>query len=332
MSAVAIQSFGRHSSRITFAWALLTVLAGAEVVVRQDIETTQQTPLVCSADMPIVAEGKGVLLRAWIGSRSGKPTEYRWTVDAGHINGEGPEVQWTFSGVSSSTKPHKAVLTVTNSSGASASCSLEVFVSEAERGGRTTGRSFLVSGKKEIAGYGLYSYLLLGSRPTDSSRKLYLQAIQAYLRGMEEVESLRDYVAAAKLNVAYLPIETAAPREVTPEWLLEHYDYARSRVLLQVLPGDLNDGPYIVSTLRPLDPSSRPSAYLFQNLSTVPSEPSDLISWWIREFLHQAAQERFWEPKIGELLVLKMRTTIAVLAIGLPEVQKSLTGWIAWMH
>jgi hypothetical protein len=187
-----------------------------------------------------------------------------------------------------------------------------------------------MKGQKEASGYGLYSYLLLGSRPTDSSRERYVAAIKAYLTGMEDVTKLKDYVPTAKLNVAYLPIESAAPPDATAEWLVEHYDYARARAMLQVLPGNLTDGPYIVSTLKPLAFDSPPSQYLFQNLSTVPTKPGDLVSWWVREFLNQAAQERFWEPKTTELLVLKMRTTIAALAIVLPDVQKSVGDWVSW--
>jgi hypothetical protein len=59
---------------------------------------------------------------------------------------------------------------------------------------------------------------------------------------------------------------------------------------------------------------------------------SDIISWWVREFLNQAAQERYWEPRTAELFALKIRTTIGVLAEGLPDVQKALTDWVSWLH
>ena len=49
----------------------------------------------------------------------------------------------------------------------------------------------------------------------------------------------------------------------------------------------------------------------------------------MREFQNQAAQERFWEPRTMEILTLKLRTTIAVLAIGLPEVQSAVHKWIS---
>ena len=114
-------------------------------------------------------------------------------------------------------------------------------------------------------------------------------------------------------------------------WLLKHYDYARARVLLDALPGSRKEGIYLVSCLKPLIGSSAPP-YLVQDLSTVPTEPPDLISWWMREFLNQASQERFWQPRTVELLTLKLRTSIALLATGLPEVRKGVDTWIAWIH
>ena len=159
-----------------------------------------------------------------------------------------------------------------------------------------------------------------------------LLAIRAYLSALVDVENQQD-LPPVNLNITYLPIEIIQPADPTPEWLLDHYDYAKAQALLHVLPGDLTDGPYIISTLQPLSSyARRPDQYLFQNLSTVPTEPAELISWWIREFIHQSAQERFWQPKTGELMALKIRTTIAVLAIGLPEVQKSIAGWVSWKH
>jgi hypothetical protein len=66
----------------------------------------------------------------------------------------------------------------------------------------------------------------------------------------------------------------------------------------------------------------------FQDLSSV---PLDLVTPWYEAFLNQAAQERFWEAKSGEMFVLKMRTFIGVLARGLPDVKSSMASWIQWL-
>jgi hypothetical protein len=188
----------------------------------------------------------------------------------------------------------------------------------------------LVKGANEAPGYGLYSYLLLGSRATDdSTRDRYFNAIQSYLDTVEQVEKLLFYLPQDRLNVTYLPIEVAANSAPTADWLIEHYDYARARSFLDMLPGNLREGPYFISALKPLSSGGPVDHYLFQDLSGV---PSDIDSLWVREFLDQAAQERYWKPPTAELFVLRMRTTIGVLAEGLPEVRESLGDWIAWLH
>ncbi len=196
---------------------------------------------------------------------------------------------------------------------------------------RITARAFLVKGATEDAGYGLYSYLLFGSPPTDSTRPRYLKAIQAYLTLIQTVTDMRAYRSADRLNITYLPVKVRTPDSPAAEWLLENYDFARARVLLDLLSSSYQTGPYFVSTLTPLSSlQTIPHDHLFQDLSLVPADPQDLLSWWIRAFLNQTAQQQFWQPQTGELLALKLRTIISVEATGLPEVQKQLASWIAW--
>jgi hypothetical protein len=316
-----------HLAAGSFLAATLVVLIGYSRPM-EGSPPTEAAPVACSADTPVVDEGKSVILRAWV-SPPAQAIDYSWTADAGKVTGSGHEVQWDLAGLSASPQPRQATVGVRLPSG-TATCSAQVIIAEAERGVRVTGRSYLMKGKKEDPGYGLYSYLLLGPRPADSSRERYVAALKAYLTGIEDIGKLRDYVPPAKLNVTYLPVESVPPRDVTPEWLVDHYDYARAQALLKTLPGSLNEGPYIVSALQPLAFDSVPSQYLFQDLSTVPTKPDDLISWWVREFMHQAAQEHFWQPQTAESLVLKLRTTIAALAIGLPDAQKAVGEWVSW--
>ena len=65
-----------------------------------------------------------------------------------------------------------------------ADCVIRVIVkaqSPPVRGSRETGRAFLLSDQAETTGYGLYSYLLLGSRPTAATRERHLKSIAEYL-------------------------------------------------------------------------------------------------------------------------------------------------------
>lgn len=48
--------------------------------------------------------------------------------------------------------------------------------------------------------------------------------------------------------------------------------------------------------------------------------------------MNQAAQERFWEEPTAEKLVIKLRTAIGILALGLKDVQNGLQTWITWVR
>ena len=126
-----------------------------------------------------------------------------------------------------------------------------------------------------------------------------------------------------------MPVTSPPPGAVSAEWILEKYDYARARTILRLLPGTHRDGPYIVSALRPLAAPTPLGPVLFQDLSRVPPH---LVSAWVKEFLNQAAQERFWEERTGQQLAHRLRLTIGVLAEGLPEVRKALDSWITWLR
>jgi hypothetical protein len=287
------------------------------------------TPLVlsCSPEKPVAWPREVLQLRVWV-LTTVSPLQYKWEATAGHINETGSETQWDFAGVQPGS--YIATVHVNSGTGESSACSVRVIVlkREGERGTRETGRSFLAGNEPEAQGYGLYSYLLFGSPPDDSSRERYLKAIEAYLQLIPTVIELEKYLPLTELNVTYLPIRETTPKTVSAKWVLEHYNYGRARVLLKTLPGTYRDGPYIVSLLKPLSGiQSLSGQYLYQNLSSV---PPDLVSAWEKEFLNQAAQERFWEGRSAENLVLRLRTTIGVLAIGLPEVRKSLDQWVAW--
>jgi len=310
---------------------LLVGPAGAS----QSVPETKSLFIACSPERPLVQLGQSVVLRAWIESPPDHALRYQWSVTAGVIRGEGKEVTWDLKGAGAGI--YRAELKgLDDTSGQGIGCTVRVAVSEPERSthvAHETGRAFLLKGKKEADGYGLYSYLLLGSHPDpdDTTRDRFLKALQAYMASIEDISQLEEATySRVKLNITYLPLETAAPEGAAASWLLEHYDYPRARRLLDALPGSRKSGIYLVSLLKPLaDAPAGP--YLLQDLSTIPTSPRDLVSWWVREFLAQAAQEHFWEPRTGELLTLRLRTTIAVLANGLPETLRALNSWIAWI-
>jgi hypothetical protein len=286
--------------------------------------------LLCTANAPVAANDETIHVTAYLVDES-KDARYAWTATGGQVNGQGAHADWTFSGV----KPgltYTINVTMRDGSGGEQHCSLQVTASFGSRGERETGRVLLARSQHEEAGFGLYSYLLFGSAPDDSTRERYLNAVKVYLRLTPAIEDLRKFLDLKQLNANYLPV-TSLPAEgvkLTAEWLLENYDYARARGILRVLDGPHFRGPYIVSVLKPADPragASRP--IFFQDLSVV---PPDLIAPWYEIFLNQAAQQRFWETKATQQFTLRVRTIIGVLSRGIPDVKSGLAAWIQWLN
>lgn len=208
------------------------------------------------------------------------------------------------------------------------------------------GREYLPGNQRETSGYGLYSYVLFAEPPTSATRDRYLMVIKSFQELVPNINLLKQTIPPERLNITYFPVTTALPVEpetgsITPEWLLDHYNYARATGLLAKLAGDHVYEVYLVSVLKPLsevDVAVKP--YAEQDVSSVPPE---LVRIWVREFFVQTSQETFWQPRTGEMLVLKLRTAIAVAAQGLPEVEGALrslgfpdvkdamTKWITWV-
>ncbi len=253
-----------------------------------------------------------------------------WEVPVGRLDGSGDQPRWDLQDLRPGT--YAASLRASTTSGATAECIVRVTVraDPGTRGDlpRETGAAFLLPDATERAGYGLYSYLLLGAPPTDATRERYVRAIASFLEMIPEIGRLEAHVPRRSLNVAYVPIDQdSGTAPLTANWVLTHYDHARARSLLRALPGPLRGGPYIVSTLTPLSQErTAEGPRLVQDLSRVPPH---LVSTWVLEFLNQAAQERFWEERSGRALALRMRLAVGILGTGLPEVRKAVDDWVA---
>lgn len=208
-----------------------------------------------------------------------------------------------------------------------------------------TGRDFLLSSQHEKPGYGLYSYLLWWNVPSEQDRSRYLSVISAFLSITSvEVEEgavpavdaqghpapAVDVVQPRNLNVAYIPVTSPPPQGVTAEWVLDHYDVTRARLLLHRIPKSLHSGPYIVSMLHPLQTRLAASDHvLFQDLSS-PAITNELAAAWIRQFQVQASKQQFWRPNMMTNFVLDVRGQVAELAVDIPSARTGLASWIQW--
>jgi len=201
---------------------------------------------------------------------------------------------------------------------------------------RSTAREFLFDSAKEEPGFGLYSYLLFAEQPDDNSKLRYLPILKEFLR-LNRVEDQREWTLdKMRLNITYIPLRDKAKKSAetaTADQLItpDNYNYARSKSLLDNLPGDQLKrvrpyGIYLVSVLRPLSlsPVNDRERILVEDLTSVPPE---VAAVWIEHFKVQAAQADFWEEDSLEKFGLGLRTVIAEAAVAVDPSKRALSDW-----
>jgi hypothetical protein len=287
--------------------------------------TNHITGIRSNIEKPLAEVDETVRLDAWVVPQPNQQPDLRWSVDAGKIQAGVSKTNWVLTGVTVG----RHVARVSISQPANLECALQLYIVGPSRDGRETARGFLAPGEHEQGGYGLYSYLLFGSAPDDTEHERYVKVVEAYLRLSPSLEDLASLLDPKDINATYVLVDGKPPAKITPEWVLHHYDYTRASVVLRNLPGSHLHGPYLLSSLLPVAKANAlVHPYLFQDLSKI--APS-LAGAWYEQFVNQAAQDHFWEEHTGQQFVLKLRTMISVLALGLPDVQNGLESWMKWV-
>jgi hypothetical protein len=216
-------------------------------------------------------------------------------------------------------------------------------ISQGPQPRRETGRSYLVGSELEAHGYGLYSYILFDSQPTEASKERYIRSIIAYF-SISPMSSMEAFLPPEELNITYLLLRDRPPENIETclqeqccgeeyklaEWVIEHYNYARAQAILCKVPGTRRSGPYIISYYRPLTWVTRlHGQYLHQDLSMVPQH---LVQQWVMEFLEQVSLQHYWDEINLKQFSLKLLTAIEIIADGLPDVIAALKRWITWVR
>jgi hypothetical protein len=296
---------------------------------------------VCVPQSIIILEDDSVKIHAYFSPSSHNKPIYEWEVDAGIILGSGEDVIW--KATNTRYGPHE--ISVTRSLNDQVeSCSATVYVGLGDVGltssKKANGAAFLLPGKKESAGYGLYSYLLLVKAVDDQIREQQLSTIMQIM-SMPSIKALESVMGSKKsINITYLPVIKNPPGTVTnklekkpelrtaAEWVLENYDYAHAAAKLSAIQEESGDGPMFYSALVPLIPSDKLSQenHLWLNISHLVS-PED-IELWVKEFIIQTQQERFWESRSISILGLKLRMILSSMGYELPKVIKALN-WLS---
>jgi hypothetical protein len=193
-----------------------------------------------------------------------------------------------------------------------------------------TTHAVLIAPALEPSGFGLYSYILLGSPPSPARRAAYLRMFESVLTMTPPLASVTTARPVSALNLTLLLVRRPGQTRVTEsaEWVLDHYDYGRSGGLLAKLTSrPLTAGPYLCSTLQPiLDDRVVVDHFLFQDLTIVPDE---VIPGYVDAFKRQAAKPDFWRADMMEKFALDLRTTIAIAARAVEPLQTALQtiGW-----
>jgi hypothetical protein len=200
-------------------------------------------------------------------------------------------------------------------------------------GVQTTGRDWLIRDHSEAPGFGLYSYLLFGSLPSDATRPLYLAAVNASMAKVQPISVPLGVFSPKQLNLYLIPLLKPPPAEINdddlPDWVVTNYDYARAEGILSIIR-ERGTGIYILSVLGKGVNTSTPLAppYLWQDLSHVESK---IVVAWIQHFLDQAKKERPWEENMGEEFILELRNYVEKCANDVAAAIPAMATAIKWI-
>jgi hypothetical protein len=289
--------------------------------------------VVCSVDVPVVEPHDAAVASVLAQTPVPAALHYRWSASGGLLHEtEKSSAEWNPN--SSAERPYTISVTVTDANGSSGTCSVIVLVGRATRSGsgfiarfpRVTRSMMLLPGKTEGEKFGLYSYLLLGSKPNSENRERYKNFLQAFTDKVAAYDRLKDELIRAQLNVTYLPMLKEPSANLGAEGIVDDYDYDRARRFLESFKTPpVGDGPFIVSCEQPLQGAGHdePTRYLLEDLSTV---PATVLKFWVTEFLAQTAQER-WDNKASlRRVALRIRTELEIAAVAYPQIESSLSG------
>ncbi len=187
------------------------------------------------------------------------------------------------------------------------------------------GRGFLVRDHSEEAGYALYSYILMDTKPTADEKDRVLSTLDAYLDTMQPAKWLEGSGASrSSINIMYLPV-TEFPESDdqanSAAWLLDHYDYARATVYLHALKiKSAGDGPVLASCDVAVGTQPAKVHELHFDLSSV---PATVVRSWVGEF-SRATSKSTMDEVAKPSWTLDMRTTLANLTSAVVEVNAAM--------
>ena len=288
--------------------------------------TAAPPALACFPDRPLAAAGQPVAVHA--ASEVAQP-HFRWRAGSGRLTvaPDGATATWI------PDRTAAAVSTITVEADA-AECTVQIAVSAVpNRGGGEEilpSQTILPRDGAEAPGFGLYSYILVASRPQSAAERQWMDALLAAFLAYPDAETMTRLLHGSRsaLNATYLPVTRPLPddfdqRDDKLAVLRNRYDHERANALLLRLhalasgPLATANGAWIISCLRPLSDVDDPGCTLGQELTGVPER---LVGPWVKRFLAVTSQpHRYGAGMMGDL-ALDLRLAIAQLGDGLPNV------------
>lgn len=195
---------------------------------------------------------------------------------------------------------------------------------------RVTGNALLLHKVAEEPGYGLYSYALLTHAPLPNELPQYKGFLRALI-ALPAASEVADSVPKRRINITYLLVTSLAgdwgqlSTDGRTDYVLAHYDWARSAAISASLPQQTGRGPVIVSTLSPIAFDRHPRPVLVQDLSAA---QSTLMADYVSKFTIQVSHAQFWQASAMGNFALGLRNLLETAANGLGMSQDAVKSWI----
>lgn len=189
-------------------------------------------------------------------------------------------------------------------------------------------------GAQEERGYGLYSYVVFRSRPSEKTRPRYVAVIKAIV---ERVERTDQMIAVGyereELNAIYFPVMRRPSRSASvaeiAEWIIDNYDFARAKRILDSIESISGDGPFLLASLSPLGSGLRATTNGFMtDLGRASDETAPL---WTRHFIAVSCIPQQWNRTSLERAMLSVRDYISTVAMAGAPVMNAVDSIVAWI-